>query len=221
MFSVERLAALPPLAKLLCWCCVLACIAAALNLGAMSVGAEFSLYEKSTGGTAMTLIALGTLLGMMAMESHPYSAYGLVVDAKWARRAAVGFAAGAGFYLAYLLFAGGFGVAITRPQLCSPGRWLRALLVIPAAAPVAVTQQIIFSGYLVALLRERHTRAFAVTIPAALFAAATAAGEPGGLLGPAGVRLFASMFALQVLLATLRLRTGSIVLPSAILAGAI
>ncbi|MEM6799745.1 MAG: sulfotransferase, partial [Planctomycetota bacterium] len=115
----------------------------------------------------------------------------------------------------------GVGVVRLHPNAATPTRWLKACLAAPTAAPVAVTQQIIFSGYLLTTLRDRHSRVVAVLIPAILFGLAAGLGQPGGLAAAAGWRLLASLCLLQALLGMLRLTTGSIVTPAALLAGCI
>ena len=219
MLQPALITRLSPAAKLGCWCLGVVAIAGGLQTIAMLLGLDFSVLEKSSGGTTVILAALGLLLAMMAVESRPLSDYGLVVDASWSRRAITGIALGSAGYLAYLAVTGWQGVLQCRPEQATLSQCIKAALAAPTAAPLAVTQQIIFSGYLLTTLRDKHSRAVAVLMPASLFALAASAGQPGGLFTSAGGRLFVSMLLLQSLLGTLRLLTGSIVAPAALLAG--
>jgi len=221
MISTAQLSKLSPLAKLSLWALGVVLIAGLLQLAAIAVGADFSLTSKSSGGTAIILIAFALLLAMMAVESRPLADYGLVADKGWRRRALTGAAMGAGIYALYSGVAWWQGLVVLRPDLVSISRALKATLAAASAAPVAVTGQIIFSGYLLTTLRDRHSRPAAVLLPAVLFALAVAATCSGGIASAQGGRLFVGILLVQSLLGLLRLRTGSIVIPAGVLAGAI
>ncbi|MEN1678568.1 MAG: sulfotransferase [Planctomycetota bacterium] len=216
-----RIARFSPLAKLAVWAASVVAMAACLEAGAWLIGADFSVLEKNGGSTSVILIAFGSLLAMMAVESRPMADYGLIADAAWHRRAGLGLAIGAGCYAVYCLAVGLAGVFVPHPEEATAGRLVAASLTMLAAGPVAVTQQIIFSGYLQSTLRDRHSRAVAVALPAVLFGLATAATARDGLTGPVGQRLFVGMLIFQAVLGSLRLRTGSIVFPAGLLAGCI
>lgn len=221
MIFAPRIAKLSPLSKLALWAALVATICLCLQAVATTVGISFSVFDKSTGGTAVILIAFGTLLAMMAVESRPMADYGLLADTHWKRKALTGLATGAGVYAAFLVFGWSLGVLTLHPDATSPLRWGKAVISGWSAPAVAVTQQMIFSGYLLTTLRDRHSRVVAVLLPALLFATAAAAATAGGFAAHDGQRLFIGMLLVQTLLGLLRLRTGSIVLPAGLLAGCI
>ena len=221
MFTTAQLSRLSPLAKLSLWAIGVVLVAGALQFAALALGVDFSITSKSSGGTAVILIAFALLLAMMAVESRPLADYGLVPDNGWRRRALIGAALGGSVYLVCCGVAWWQGVIVLHPESVSIARGLKAMLAAASAAPVAVTGQIIFSGYLLTTLRDRHSRPVAVLLPAVLFASAVAATSSGGIASAQGARLFAGMMLVQSLLGILRLRTGSIVLPAGVLTGAI
>lgn len=216
-----QISKLSPLAKLAVWAVGVVLVAGLLHVAALVVGLDFSIFDKSNGAGAILLIALGALLTMMAVENRPMADFGLVADAKWFSKAKMGLAIGAAAYLACCGVAWCMGALQVDLERATASRWLKAALAAPTAIPVAATQQIIFSGYLLTILRDRHSRVVAVLIPALLFGLATALGKEGGLTAGDGQRLFIGMLLLQSLLGLLRLRTGSVVTPAAVLAGAI
>ncbi|MEM8866100.1 MAG: sulfotransferase [Planctomycetota bacterium] len=221
MFSAAAVSRLSPFAKLALWAIAVVVIAGAVQLLAVTLGLNFSVFEKQTGSVVAILIAFACLLVMMAVESRPMADYGLVADAKWRQRAMHGVGIGAGFYLAYCVFVCWIGVFELHPESSTPVRWLKSAAAIWSAAPVAITQQIIFSGYLLTTLRDRHSQPMAILVPAILFALATGSATENGLGSVVGGRLFVGTLLIQTLLGMLRLRTGSIVLPAGLLAGAI
>lgn len=221
MFSATKIRQLPPLVKLTTWAVVTILIAGLVHLGAISLGLDFSILSKSGGSTILILIALATLLALMAVENRPMADYGLVADARWRARALLGLGCGAGIYFCYSAYCWSQGVIELRPDQATPLRWAKSLLAAISAGPIAVTQQIIFGGYLLTTLRDKHSRATAVMIPALLFALATGAATSGGLVSIEGGRLFVGMLLMGTLLGMLRLLSGSIVLPAGVLAGCI
>ncbi|MEM1304043.1 MAG: CPBP family glutamic-type intramembrane protease, partial [Planctomycetota bacterium] len=210
----QWIATRPPLAKLALWAAAVVAIAAGVQAVAWLAGIDFSILDKKAGSGVLIGIGLALLLMLIAAEQRPMADYGMIADRDWRRRALRGLALGAGVYAAYLAIAWAVGVVELRPSEVSTSRVLKSLLAGFSAGPIAVTQQIIFSGYLLSTLRQKHSRSVSVLIPAVLFGLATGAAAPGGLAEPAGQRLFCGMLGVAVLLGLLRLRTGSIVFPA-------
>ena len=211
----------PPLVKLTLW--VVAVVAVALCVQALAwlTGIEFSILNKRTGSAVLISTALALLLMLIAAERRPMADYGIIADRHWRGRALRGLGIGASVYAGYLLFAWWLGIVQIQPSALSASRGFKALLAGMSAGPIAVTQLIIFSGYLLSTLRRKHSRLTSALLPALLFGAATGAAATGGLSGAAGLRLFVGMTLLAVLLGLLRLRSGSIVFPAGVLAGCI
>lgn len=217
-WSTKRLAAAGPLTKLAVWIAGTIAIAAVVQLGASLLGLDFWILDKSAGAGVLIVIGLSLLLGLLSIEGRPMADYGLVAEASWKRQVARGAAIGG---VAYAVLAAGAwlaGVAHYTAEPVTASRTAKILLAVLAAGPVAATQQVIFSGYLVSILRDRHSRAVAVMIPAALFGLVASASR---LSTPMAGPLFVSMFLIASLLGLLRLRTGSIMLPTGLLAGPI
>lgn len=221
MLAATTIRQFPPFVKLAVWACVTVFLAGLVHLSAMALGIDFSILSKSDGSTILISIAFATLLALMAVENRPLADYGLVADAQWRQRALWGLGCGAGVYLVYCAYCWSQGVFELQPAAATPSRWAKSALAAFSAGPIAVTQQIIFGGYLLTTLRDRHSRATAVIVPAILFAIATGAAATGGLSGIAGQRLFVGMLLLGTLLGMLRMVSGSIVLPAGVLAGCI
>ncbi|TWT77018.1 Sulfotransferase domain protein [Posidoniimonas polymericola] len=218
LWSTRRLAAAGPLTKMAVWIAGTAAIAALTQVGASLLGVDFWILDKSAGAGVLIVVALSLLLGLLSIEGRPMADYGLVAEANWWRQVLRGAAVGGGAYALLVGWAWLAGVAHYTGEPVTASRSAKMLLAVLAAGPVAAAQQIIFAGYLVSILRDRHSRAVSVIIPAALFglvAAASRLSDP--LAGP----LFVSMFLIASLLGLLRLRTGSIMLPTGLLAGPI
>lgn len=219
--GLNSIAKQPPLIKLLCWLLATALVAAMLQLVIVLLGLPLSLLKKDEGAGLLVAIALTFLLVLMSAEQRSLAEFGLVTPKNWRRQALMGLLIGVGFYATYCVVAGGFGAVVWRPHLVTPSRVAKALLAGIASGPIAVTQQIIFGGYLLSMLRDKHSRFTSIVVPALIFGLATGASRSGGLLGEQGLRLAGSMFLLACLLGMLRLRTGSIVVPAGLLAGCI
>lgn len=217
LLSAAALAAAPPMVKLCALGLAVAAVGAAIQAGAWLLGLDFWILSKSASGL---LIAVGLclLLALVAIEGRPMADYGLIAESNWHRRAGRGLLLGLTVYGGYLGLAWMLGVVHFTTDAVSGSRIAKAFLAALTAGPIAVTQQIIFAGYLVSVLRDRHSRFTSVVVPAALFALAAAAGkgwsEPGWLL-LGGLFLSASLLNLW------RLQTGTIALSCGVLAGCI
>lgn len=217
----DQIAQLPPLVKLAGWALAVCLLAAVVQLLAWAAGIDFSVLSKQGGSAVLIGGGLALLLMLIAAEQRPMADYGIVADRHWRRRAVRGLAIGAAAYAGYLALGAVLGVVTLRPEAVSLSRGLKALLAGLPATPIAATQQIIFSGYLLSTFRQRHSRGTSVLVPAVLFGLVTAATAPGGLGAAGPQRLLVSMTLLAALLGLLRLRSGSVVFPAGVLAGAL
>jgi hypothetical protein len=131
-----------------------------------------------------------------------------------------GFGIGAGFFAGYHLLAWWLGALVVTAGDVSPYAWLSALFSGLVAFPLAGAELVMFGGYFLGSLRERHSRLVSVAVPAAAFAIL-------GLLDSTtqwnlqAIPLAVGTFLVAALLGLVRLRTGSLPLPVGILAGAI
>lgn len=218
LFSIRWIASAGPLTKLGLWAAGVAAVAAVIQLAATLAGVEFWVLDKSAGAGVLIVVGLSLLLGMLAIENRPMADYGLVVERDWLRHVGRGVALGLGAYAAFIFWAWLAGTAHYTAVPLTPTRIGKTLLAALSAGPIAATQQIIFAGYLVSILRERHSRAVAVVVPALLFAAVAAAGKLGT---PLAAPSFVGMFLLATLLGLWRLRTGTIAFSTGVLTGCI
>ncbi|NIP84724.1 MAG: hypothetical protein GTO03_03860, partial [Planctomycetales bacterium] len=209
-----------PLAKLLVWLGLVAVLAALVQAVAWLAGTDFHILASGKGGRGVLLaLALSSLLAMIALDRRPISDFGLFVGPRWKKLWLGGLVIGATTYLVYAGFAlalGGYEVSFERITAARAGKGVLAGM---TAMPLALVQQILFSGYLLGMLRQRYSRLAAVVIPAFLFAVMGRLHNPLAVLEPSGQPLIIGLFLVATLLGTLRLLTGSILLPAGLLAG--
>jgi hypothetical protein len=215
-------AALAPQAKLGLWLGTIVILATLVQGVAWGLGLEFNILQASGGGRGVLLIlALGTLLIMMAADGRPASDYGLVATHGWQRMLLGGFLLGMLAHAAYWAVAVGLGAFAIQPHALEGSRSLRIAVTSMTAFPVSMVQQVIFSGYLLSILRDRFSRITAVMVPALVFALLRRMDDPTALLEPANFPLLIGMFLIASLLGSLRLISGGILLPAGLLAGCI
>lgn len=182
----------------------------------------FNLLNSGLGRSIILCIVLAALLAVMATDRRSLAEYGLAVRPGWWRHWMLGFAVGTGVYIAYCCAAWSCGVFQLHTADLSPYRWLSASLAACCALPVAATQQVIFSGYLLTKFRECMGRTGAVYVSAALFAAlAVLGGDSSKWMSAESASLACGMFLIAALLGGLRLVSGNILLPVGVLTGAI
>jgi len=216
------LAARSPLTKLAIWFGVVAGLALAIEAFCGALGLDWSVFSESGGGRGVLLaLALGALMALMAADRRPLADYGLSVGPGWGKALLGGFAVGAAVYGGYCLLALGLGAFTVRTGSITPYRLAGAGLSALAAFPVALVQQIIFSGYLLSVLRDRYGRATAVLGSALLFALLFRIESVAAALAWQPQPLVVGMFLIAVLLGVLRLTSGGILVPAGFLAGCI
>lgn len=211
-------AKLSPAAKVGLWLGLLAALATLVQLAAWLVGLDLSVWQSSGRGVLLTL-AVGILLAMMAAERRAPADFGLVFPDGWAKQLLVGIAVGVCTYGGYCALAVISGAAEVSTERATFYRWTTAALAGLAALPLALTQQVIFSGYLLSLFRSRWSRGAAVAAAAAMFAFSTRLEHPQLLLSAAAWPLTIGMFLVASLLCLLRLRTGTLLAPTALMTG--
>lgn len=211
-------ASLSPWSKVGLWLVTLAALAGIVQLGAWTVGLEFNVWGHSGRGVLLTL-AVGILLAMMAAEGRPPAEYGLVFPEGWWRQLLQGIGVGGLTYAGYCTICVLTGAADISTDKATLYRWITASLAGLAALPLALTQQVIFSGYLLGLFRRQLPRAAAVALVAALFALATRLESPQTLFAARSLPLTCGMFLVAAMLCLLRLRTGALLAPTAIMTG--
>ena len=213
---------LSPFLKIAIWLGSVTTLAAIVQAGAWLAGSDFSILSSAGGGRGLLLaMALGALLVMMGADRRTAADYGLAVRAGWRHRWLGGLAAGLVFYAAYCALAVLFGGLTFKTDSLSAYRVSSALLAAMTAVPVAATQQVMFSGYLLSILRERHTRLTAAAVCGLLFAMLNHVNYPAALTAWSGWALSVGMFLIATMLGLLRMASGSIVLPAGLLAGCI
>jgi len=213
---------LAPVVKLTLAFAIVAVLAALAQGLAWILGLNFHILQARNGGRGVLLaLALLSLLGLMAADRRPASDYGLVVGPGWKRLLFGGLALGAVIHTAYCVLVVLAGAYTVHPSELATSPTVRALLVMPTAIPVAMVQQIIFSGYLLSVIRERHHRVTAVLVSAGLFAVLSQLPDPARLLAPETRPRLAGLFLVGTLLGLMRLDSGSILRPAGFLAGCI
>jgi len=181
----------------------------------------YQLLNSGLGRTLVLCLALAGLLAIMATDRRSLAEYGLTVRPGWWRQLGAGLLVGSFVYGAYCGFACILGVFQWNTSQLNAYRWFSAGLAASCAIPVAATQQIIFSGYLLSRFRESIGRDAAVVAAAATFAVLASCGDSSHWFSQETVRLASGLFLIAALLGILRLITGNILLPIGVLAGAI
>lgn len=216
-----QLRAVGPLGRLGLWAACMLALVVLAELIAVATAWHCSLLGKGAGGAVLLLVALVSLMATVADHSRRLSDYGLATPANWRRQALLAAGLGALIYSGYLAFAWMLGAANLRLDAVTPTRCIKAVLSAVGAMPVAAVQQIIFAGVLLGTLRLATSRLTAVLMPAVLFGAFAALAKYDPSNPAPALRLLIGMTLLATLLGAIRLRTGNIVVPAGLLAGAI
>jgi hypothetical protein len=201
------------------WTLWTAALAALLQGAAWAVGGDLSIFGSSTGRSLLLCIALGVLLVMMSADQRPSSHFGIYVGSDWLRQLGRGFLWGVLAYGGFHLAALGLGVFRLQPEAMAGRESYKFVLAAVTLVPLAITQQIMFSGYLLTLLRTAAGRTAGLILCGALFGLASVAGKSDQFIHPDNLRLAGSLSLLATLLGLLRFRHGSIVIPTGVLAG--
>lgn len=211
--------ALPPLVKVAMWAGGVLAAALLIHAGAWALGLDFDVFDASGAGRGLIIVlALAGLVMLMSAERRPVADYGLAIPSNWRAQFGLGLLAGIVTFGAKYAIAGGVGV-IGFSRSVDAGRVGEAALKAIPSIPLAVVMTIIFSGYLLSMFRERHGRIVSCVVVAMLFAFLSRFEDAGSFLTESSVRVFVGMTLAGILLAQLRLLTGSVVAPAGLLAG--
>jgi hypothetical protein len=212
------IASLHPLGKLGIGAALVVAGAAAIQVVAWAIGLDFHILQSGNGGRGMLLaVGIAALLFLMGSDRRPVADYGLAVGPDWKRRLLKGIAIGLatyGAYIAICCLAGGYTL-----RSVSLSRWMSVLVSALPSVLLAATQQFIFSGYVLSILKDRFRPLVAVAMSAALFAVMHQIHDPASLIRAESRQLVLGLFLAASLLAVLRLRTGEILTSSGLLAG--
>lgn len=207
-----------PWAKTVIWILAVAAAGGAIQAGAWLIGADFNILSQSIGRGVLLTLALAGLVILMTLDRRTAADYGLVVGEDWPKQLFGSFLLGAATYGAWCLLVLAAGAAsIGHSEGWYP--WASGALSGLTAFPLAFAEQLIFSGYLLCMFRDRHGRWTAVVIISLLFAGASRLDNPLAALDPASQPLLLGMFLIAAFLAVQRLQSGGLVLPTGTLAG--
>jgi hypothetical protein len=211
---------LHPLCKLGSWVLLLTVASTAIHGAAWLVGLDFNILSNDNGGRGVMLaVAMAALLFVVAADRRPIADFGLFIGPRWKHRLFGGMAIGVFSYVAYLIPALLVGVYSIQTDGVTLSRCLTGSLSSLTSFPLALTQQIVFSGYLLSMLRDRYHRTVAVAVSAAVFAVLNQLQEPESLLRAETQPLLLGLFLAATLLGVMRLQTGNILFPAGMLAG--
>ncbi len=221
--STSRFADWPPLIKVAIWGAGTYGCGLAIQALLTAAGADFSVFSRRGAWLILTLAML--TVGILArMDRRPLSDYGLAVGPQWARQFRLGFLAGTGAYALYFGLLWYSGAAAPDPRGRPPFGWLSVLWIFPVSVVLATTQVVLFSGYVVGLFRRAWGKGLpatlaAVFLPALLFGLLSRVHAPWEMLWTQNQPQLAGLVFAIALLNVLRLTSGSVVLPAAVLAG--
>jgi hypothetical protein len=212
------IASLHPLGKLGIGAALVVAGAAAIQVAAWTIGLDFNILQSGNGGRGMLLaVGIAALLFLMGSDRRPVADYGLAVGPDWKRRLLKGIAIGLatyGAYIAICCLAGGYTL-----RSVPASRWMSVFVSALPSVLLAATQQFIFSGYVLSILKDRFRPLVAVAMSAMLFAVMHQIHDPASLIRAESRQLVLGLFLAASLLAVLRLRTGEILTSSGLLAG--
>jgi hypothetical protein len=215
-----RFASPGPLAKVAVWLSAIVLLAALVDVAAWALGIEFGILRATGGGrNVLRVVALGSLVLMMVAEGRRPRDVGLVVSDGWHYLLLGGFLVGLMMHLAVWMAASLLGGVTLQTSQLATGGCGRAALTALEAFPAAMLPQVVFSGYLLAILADRNSRVTAVIVPAFLFAVVSHMRDPSAILAAENCPQLVGLFMLGTLLGSLRLLAGSVFLPVGLLAG--
>jgi hypothetical protein len=215
---IRRFPSRSPLAKIGLWLVGVAGLALALQAIASLAGSDFSLLAGDGRGW-MAAFLFGMLVVIVTRDHRPAADYGLAVGERWQRQLFRGVLIGGVFCLAYFLCAAWAGAVTINFQHVTVLRTLYAAVTKISAIPISVIELALFSGYLVSILRDRYPRVLAIVVASGLFGLTCALQCRTGIASPAAWKIGIGSFLTAVLVTSVRLRMGSLALPTGMLAG--
>jgi hypothetical protein len=211
------LARVSPLLKLTLWLAFTLAATVLVQFVAWILRLQPNLFDDSARH-ALLPIALIALAVLAIFERRPAADYGLAIPAHWQRQLQFGVWLGVLSALAYFTAAWLAG-AVGWPGTATWSDWLDPFWIVPVAFIIAIVQQVILSGYFLAIFRERFGPIVAVIATALIFPLLFRVAAPNRMLEGRGWREELGLLLLQALLATIRLATGNILLSGGLLAG--
>jgi len=215
---VRRLPGWPPLAKIALWLTAALLIAAGVQIAVAIAGADYQVFSGD-GRSVLAAALFGCLIVVMVHDHRPAADYGLAVGNRWQRDLFRGLLLGSGFFLAYCFAAWYCGAVTLHTERLTLQRALGAALSRMSAIPISVIELVLFSGYLLSILRDRYRAWLAVPIAAGLFGLSTALQSTSGVVSAAAWRAGIGATLTFALVICLRLQRGSLALPAGLLAG--
>jgi hypothetical protein len=204
------------------WIGLTAAVGAAAQAGAWLIGVDFEVLGSGAGSSLLIVTAVVTLIGLMASDDRPLTEFGIHVGPDWSAQLGRAMLIGGGAFAAYHLVGLACGAFAWQSSAIGWKLLKGTLEVGLTAIPIAAAQQVIFSGYLLRLLRSAVGRTVALALCGGLFALSAIAGKSGVELAAPETQWLAINFGLlAVLLAVVRLKTGSVLMSTGILAGAL
>ncbi|MEW6250179.1 MAG: sulfotransferase [Planctomycetota bacterium] len=213
----QRIAAAAPFAKILVWAGWTFTVSLLVQLLFCGLGLQQQVFVQPPLGVKAIAALVG--LAVLSLADHrPMSDYGLTVTRTWGRQLAGGYALG--FGLAGVWCALCYVGQVAGP--CDPARWgalIKTAPVVVEALIGAFVIQIVFSGYIFSIVRERHGAATAVIVPAILLPLMYRIDSLPAIVTHGEWQRFVWLFLMQLLAGVLRLRSGQIMLATGLIAG--
>jgi hypothetical protein len=181
------------------------------------VGLDYSVFSQR-GRWIMVVLALDGVSLMMAFDRRPMSSFGIVFGKDWKCVLLAGLGTGLATLAAYYAAALALGTAAVGSDV-QAARLLDAVAQSLCGPVVSATTHVIFFGYLLSIIRDRHSRIVSVVVMATLFAFMRYPDNPLVMLTAEQLPMFVGTFLAMALLALIRLLSGSILFGSGLLAG--
>ena len=207
---------LSPAFKLATWGLLIFGSLTVIQVAMLLLGFRTTVLEN---GTPLLVAAITSLLLLMSLDRRPIAEYGIVIGPDWHRSCLRGLTFGVTAFAAWMgicVLTGALTVATSQVTVATT---VLAVLGGMTGIPLAGSQQAIFSGYLVSMLRQRWASVTAVLVSSALFAVLNRVEDLQSLREPRMQLLVSSLFLFASIMAILRLLTGSILTSTGILAG--
>src|SRR5690606_8009845 len=101
---------------------------AIMEVATSTTGLPLSLLDKNFGGAALVVIALVSLVALLATDGRGLAEFGVVADANWLRHGLKALAIGAAAYTSYLALGVAAGTFSLDLSQLSVSRGLKSLL---------------------------------------------------------------------------------------------
>lgn len=213
------LASASPLVKIALWQAATFAVVTLVQLAAWALSLQTQVFGDSARSVLLPVSWIG-LVVLTFVDRRPLADFGLALTDRWASALGIGFAVG--FAACGGWYALCYAIGVMQP-LASVDWWhgVRLVRIVPAAFLLAVAMQIIFSGYILSIFRERYGRATAVVAAAVLLPLLYYLDAPKNLLSGEARTLVVGLLLIQALMGVIRLYSGHVMLSTGLLAGLI